>query len=158
SNPVSAIPQSVHQTLRSPGQPLDAATRAFMEPRFGQDFSHVRVHADAQAAESARAVNAQAYTVGKDIAFAHAQYTPSTAGGRELIAHELVHTIQQGDHGSATARSSNLEVARAADSSEREAEQLSRRAVESPGNFSRSEGISATRMGLQRKLAVNPAD
>ena len=61
---VGQVPPIVHEVLRSPGQPLDAATRAFMEPRFGHDFSGVRVHTDAQAADSARAVNAQAYTVG----------------------------------------------------------------------------------------------
>src|SRR5712692_51863 len=57
------VPDIVHEVLRSPGQPLNAATRAFMEPRFGHDFSQVRVHTDAKAAESARAVNGQAYTV-----------------------------------------------------------------------------------------------
>jgi hypothetical protein len=55
--------------LRSSGQPLDAAARAFMEPRFGYDFSRVRVHADSKAAKSAEAVNAQAYTVGSNIVF-----------------------------------------------------------------------------------------
>src|SRR6266481_6002155 len=58
----SEVPPIVHEVLRSPGQPLDAATRAFMEPRFGHDFSRVRVHTDAKAAASARAVNALAYT------------------------------------------------------------------------------------------------
>ena len=60
---VNEVPPIVHEVLRSPGQPLDAATRAFMEPRFGHDFSNVRVHTDAKAAESARTVNALAYTV-----------------------------------------------------------------------------------------------
>jgi len=63
-------PPIVHEVLRSPGRPLDAATRAFMEPRFGHDFSKVRVHADAEAAASARAVNALAYTVGNHVVFA----------------------------------------------------------------------------------------
>src|SRR5437867_13157557 len=60
----SEVPSIVHEVLRSPGQPLDPATRAFMEPRFGHDFTGVRVHTNAQAAESARAVHARAYTVG----------------------------------------------------------------------------------------------
>ena len=64
SSAPEAVPPIVHDVLRSPGAPLDAQTRAFMEPRFGHDFSRVRVHTDAQAAESARAVNALAYTVG----------------------------------------------------------------------------------------------
>src|SRR5262249_50639471 len=61
-------PSLVHEVLRSPGQPLDAATLTYFEPRFGRDFSHVRIHTDARAAESARAVNALAYTVGRHIA------------------------------------------------------------------------------------------
>src|SRR5262245_44078336 len=62
SPPVGGVPPIVHEVLRSPGQPLDAQTRAFMEPRFGHDFSGVRVHTDARAAESAQAVNSLAYT------------------------------------------------------------------------------------------------
>jgi|GEM_PF-4380897 len=87
-------PPIVHEVLGSPGQPLDAATRSFMEPRFGHDFSHVRVHTDAKAAESAKAVNALAYTVGKDVVFGAGAYQPRTNQGRSLMAHELAHTIQ----------------------------------------------------------------
>ncbi len=78
-----------------PGEPLDAAARNFFEPRFGQDFSRVRVHTDARAAESAAAVNASAYTIGKEIAFGRNQYAPSSDAGQRLLAHELAHTIQQ---------------------------------------------------------------
>ena len=85
----------VNEVLHSPGQPLDAATRAFMEPRFGHDFSRVRVHTDAKAAESARAVNARAFTMGNDVVFGTGQYLPIESAGRKLLAHELVHTIQQ---------------------------------------------------------------
>jgi hypothetical protein len=81
--------------LRSPGQPLDPATRAFMEPRFGHDFSHVRVHADANAAESARAVNALAFAVGHHVAFGTGRYSPQTEAGSRLLAHELAHVVQQ---------------------------------------------------------------
>jgi hypothetical protein len=88
-------PPIVHEVLRSPGQPLDEGTRAFMEPRFGQDFSQVRLHTDARAAESARAVNALAYTVGRDVVFGVGQYAPYTSPGQRLIAHELAHTVQQ---------------------------------------------------------------
>jgi hypothetical protein len=86
----------VHDVLHSPGQPLDAGTRAFMEPRFGHDFSQVRVHTDAKAAESARAVNALAYTVGRNMVFGAGQYAPGTSEGRWLMAHELTHVVQQG--------------------------------------------------------------
>ena len=95
SSSVRDVPSIVHDVLRSSGQPLDAATRALMEPRFGHDFSGVRVHTDAGAAESAQAVNALAFTVGRDIAFAYGQYAPSTNEGRKLIAHELTHVVQQ---------------------------------------------------------------
>ena len=81
--------------MRSPGHALDEDTRAFMEPRFGVDLSGVRVHTDARAAESARAVQAHAYTVGQDIVFAPNRFAPGTGSGRELLAHELAHTVQQ---------------------------------------------------------------
>jgi hypothetical protein len=90
-----ALPDSVHETLRAPGQILDAASRAFFEPRFGHDFGRVRVHADAKAAESARAVNAVAYTVGNDVVFSAGRYSPATPTGRRLLAHELTHVVQQ---------------------------------------------------------------
>jgi len=92
----NSVPPIVHDVLRSPGQPLDAGSRAFMEPRFGHDFSQVRVHTDAKAAESARTVNALAYTVGQDVVLGSGQYSPQTSRGRWLLAHELAHTIQQG--------------------------------------------------------------
>lgn len=92
--PASA-PESVHRTLASPGRPLDAGTRDFMESRFGHDFSQVRVHTDSQAGESARAINAHAYTAGSDIAFAPGKYQPESQSGRQLLAHELAHTVQQ---------------------------------------------------------------
>ena len=93
--PFDGVPPIVNHVLRSPGQPLDQATRVFFELRFGHDFSPVRVHTDDQAAASARAVNAQAYTVGYEIAFAAGRYTPDTAAGRLLLAHELTHVVQQ---------------------------------------------------------------
>jgi hypothetical protein len=151
----SGIPLIVHEVLRSNGQPLDAATRAFMEPRLGydfsaipvhtvpqkrtqpeltinqpgdvhekeadrladrvgkelphplsasvpqHDFSHVRVHTDAKAGESARAINALAYTVGREVVFAPGQYAPHSPTGRRLLAHELAHVLQQTRNGSA---------------------------------------------------------
>ena len=94
----STAPPIVHDVLRSPGQPLNPNTRGFMESRFGHDFSQVRVHTDARAAESARAVNARAYTVGRDIAFGSGQYTPGSSTGQRLLAHELAHVMQQQSH------------------------------------------------------------
>jgi hypothetical protein len=91
----NTVPAMVHEVLRSPGQPIDLAARAFMEPRFGHDFSQVRVHTDAMAAESARAVKAQAYSVGHRLVFDTGQYTPGTLAGKKLLAHELTHVVQQ---------------------------------------------------------------
>ena len=85
----------VHEVLRSPGQPLDSETHAYMEPRFGHDFSRVRIHSDVKAAESARAIDALAYAVGQDVAFAEGKYRPDTNAGKSLIAHELAHVVQQ---------------------------------------------------------------
>ncbi|TVR78087.1 MAG: DUF4157 domain-containing protein [Rhodospirillales bacterium] len=90
------VPAIVHDVLRGPGQPLDPGTRAFFEPRFGHDFSRVRVHTDARAAESARAVNARAYTVGSDIVFTQGAFAPGSRAGGQLLAHELAHVVQQG--------------------------------------------------------------
>jgi Domain of unknown function (DUF4157) len=92
---VSEVPPIVHEVVRAPGQPLDRHTRAFMEPRFGHDFSEVRIHTDAKAVESAQAVNAYAYTVGRDVVFGRGNYAPETNPGRKLLAHELAHVIQQ---------------------------------------------------------------
>ncbi len=90
-------PSIVHDVLSSSGQPLDPTDRAFFEPRLGYDFSQVRVHAGSKAAESARAVNALAYTVGQNIVFGLGQYAPYAEKGLHLLAHELTHVVQQSD-------------------------------------------------------------
>lgn len=77
------------------GRPLDSASRAFFEPRFGQGFSQVRVHDGGAAAASARALRARAFTYGGDVVFAPGEYAPATQEGRRLLAHELTHVIQQ---------------------------------------------------------------
>ncbi|HSE15793.1 MAG TPA: DUF4157 domain-containing protein [Pyrinomonadaceae bacterium] len=94
------LPSIVHDVLSTSGRPLDAGTRAWMEPRFNHDFSGVRVHTDEQAAQSARAVNALAYTVGRDVVFGAGQYAPATERGSHLLAHELTHVVQQTTGGS----------------------------------------------------------
>jgi len=95
TNGAAQAPPMVHATLRSSGRPLDPAARAFFEPRFGRDFGAVRVHDDTAAAASARSVDAVAYTVGHDIVFAQGRYAPDTPPGRQLLAHELAHVVQQ---------------------------------------------------------------
>ena len=87
------VPPVVHDVLHSPGDPLESSTRAFMEERFGHDFSRVRIHAGTQASESAKAVSAQAYTVGQHVVFGRDKYP--AAFGNKLLAHELAHVVQQ---------------------------------------------------------------
>jgi Domain of unknown function (DUF4157) len=88
-------PPIVNQTLARSGTPLDAATRSIFEPRFGQPLDHVRIHTDAMAAESAAAVGAYAYTVGRHIVFGDGQWQPHSDSGQRILAHELGHVFQQ---------------------------------------------------------------
>ena len=88
-------PPIVHATLAQSGHPLDSATRSEMEARFGHDFGDVRIHRNAQAAESARSVDAHAFTVGSHVVFDSGRYAPETLEGRRLLAHELTHVVQQ---------------------------------------------------------------
>jgi hypothetical protein len=89
----SAVADDVASALGS-GRPLEPSVRQMFEPGFGEDFSRVRVHTDAMASESARAVNARAYTLGHDVVFAAEQYAPATMTGKSLLAHELTHVVQ----------------------------------------------------------------
>jgi len=85
------------RALRGSGQPLPKSIRAFFESRFGYDFSHVRIHTDPEAAKLARALNAEAFTYGRDIYFGEGKYNPNTLTGKRLLAHKLVHVVQQGN-------------------------------------------------------------
>ena len=123
-------PPIVHKVLASPGQPLDPSTRDFFEPRFGHDFSRVRVHTDRQAAESVRAVGAVAYTVGSEIAFAEGRYRPRTPQGRRLLAHELAHVA--GQRGAADP-ARNLRIGDRSDPAERDAGAAAELAFKGPG-------------------------
>jgi Domain of unknown function (DUF4157) len=115
------VPPIVHDVLRSPGQALDPTTRAYFEPRFGRDFSQVRVHTDEMAEASARAVGAVAYTVGQDVVFRRGRYAPGTCSGRKLLGHELTHSIQQ----SPAAAGFSLEIGSPDTAAEREADSVS---------------------------------
>jgi hypothetical protein len=153
SEATSEVPPIVHDVLRSPGQPLDASTRAFMEPRFSHDFSRVRVHTDSRAAESAQAVNALAYTVESDVVFASGQYAPQITAGIQLLAHELTHVVQQNGH---TAQSQdNLRIGPVDDSYEREADRFMGR-VNVPGVKRVSSFSSPHEVRLQRKCKPSP--
>lgn len=89
-----AAPSLVHEVLNSGGQPLDAGTRNFFEPRFGQDFENVKIHTGNKAAVSSQSINAHAYTSGSNIVFNEGKYNPGTEGGKRLLGHELTHVLQ----------------------------------------------------------------
>ena len=115
---VSAAPPVVARVVSSPGTSLESATRLSMEQHFGHDFSAVRVHTDAQAAQSAESVEALAYTVGTNLVFGRGQYAPATSAGQHLLAHELTHVLQQtaGAGGSFDTRAAESEADAMADS------------------------------------------
>jgi hypothetical protein len=116
----------VRGVVESPGRPLDAETRAEMEPRFNQDFSRVRVHTDAGAAQSAQAVNANAYTAGSHIVFDSGRYSPASPSGQSLMAHELTHVVQQASGPvAATEVADGLAVSHPSDAFERAAREAS---------------------------------
>ncbi|HEX8674758.1 MAG TPA: DUF4157 domain-containing protein, partial [Longimicrobium sp.] len=117
---------------RGGGQPLDSGTRSFMEPRFGRDFGGVRLHTGPDAAASARGVNARAFTVGQDIYFGAGEYSPRSAPGRRLLAHELTHTVQQSGGSPVPQRA--LRVSQPGDHLEREAERVASRVVDGAGS------------------------
>lgn len=136
---LSEAPSIVDDVLHSPGQQLDAATRAFFEPRFGYDFSRVRVHADLGATESARAVNASAYTVGQHVVFESSQFDPGSHGGRKLLAHELAHVIQQSKPRGSSATSVLEDEAKAVSARASESHQVSISGVVPQGVLLRQE-------------------
>ncbi len=124
--------QQAVATAAQGGAPLSETARSYFEPRFGQDFSDVRVHADAQAAEAASGVNARAYTYGSDIVFGAGQYAPESAEGKRLMAHELAHVLQQRGGGESIQRDVDDDVeaappAETIDSGASEAEPLDKR-------------------------------
>src|SRR5215469_6727185 len=83
-----AVPEIVHDVLQGSGEPLDAESRRYMEPRFNRDFSAVRIHRGPMAAEAAKSVQAAAFTIGRDVVFSDHYYQPQTPLGRYLLAHE----------------------------------------------------------------------
>jgi hypothetical protein len=93
--PPDDTPPSIKNVINSGGQPLDLETRNFFEPRFRMDLSHVRIHSDSAAGQSARSINARAYTLGSNVVFGHGQYRAESESGRHLMAHELTHVLQQ---------------------------------------------------------------
>ena len=99
--------------LSGAGRPLNSSLRAFFEPRFGFDFSRVRIFSDEQAARSAQSMGALAYTAGPNIAFGGRLFQPGTGDGRRLLAHELTHVVQQGHAAAMERRGVKVAVGRA---------------------------------------------
>ena len=140
-------PSIVYDVLRTPGQPLETESRNLMEDHFGFDFSGVRVHTDEQAHRSAEATDAYAYTVGQDVVFASGRYSPNTSAGRELLAHELTHVVQQD---SAPASSSGAITMGKQDEHEAAADQT---ATAVTSNNTITPAIGPASLGLQRQPA-----
>jgi hypothetical protein len=151
----TVVPRIIHDVIGTPGHPLDRSTREFMEPRFGHDFSGIRVHTDSRAAESAAAVQARAYTVGHEIVFGAGQFAPASGRGRNLLAHELAHTMQQSRARIGAARPDTIRMSRLADAGERQADAVADRVA--AGTFAPSDlgtGSAAAHGGalLQRQF------
>lgn len=119
-------PPVVKDALNTAGAPLDKTTQGFMESKFGKDFSNVKVHTDATAAQSASAMDASAYTVGSDIVFNKNQYNPANAEGKKLLAHELTHVSQQS---ASETNADGLRVAQLSGSLEKEADNSANAAI-----------------------------
>jgi hypothetical protein len=126
----SSVPSVVEEVLLSSGDPLDRLTRTFMEERLGHDFASVQVHSNDRAAESAAAVNALAYTVGDHVVFGRGHYAPASQAGRQLLAHELTHVIQQDGIASTVSKFSDLRLGNTDDDAEREADTRARQIVD----------------------------
>ena len=154
TDPGSDEPSPVHDVISSGGgQPLDAGLRADMEARLGHDFGDVRVHHDARAEESARSVNAHAYTVGSNIVFQRDRYDPSSDAGRITLAHELTHVIQQRSGPvDGTSAPGGIRLSDPSDRFEREAAANAERVMSAP-----APAISGRRTSRMKKRSQPPS-
>jgi Domain of unknown function (DUF4157) len=149
-------PASVHQVLGSPAQALPQSTQAFFQSRLQHDFSRVQVHTGEAAARSAADVSALAYTVGNHVVFGAGQYFPSTVSGQKLLAHELVHVVQQ-SRGGAPSLQNKLAVGAVDDPAEHEAEALATAAVNSNTNVPlAAPAATAHPVPLLRRVPATP--
>lgn len=147
-------PPIVHDALHLPGQALDQATRQLLEPRFGRDFSGVRVHAGERAAEAARAVNARAFTVGQSIVLGQG-HSVASPNGLRLVAHELAHTIQQ-ERAATPSPEEPIEVGRGDHPTEHEAEELSQAALSGEFEAAAQTATADNAMQLRRDDTDKP--
>src|SRR6185503_8249823 len=148
----SDVPPVVHSVLQDPGQPLDAKTRKFMEPRLGHDFSNVRVHADEQAAQSARSVDALAYTFQSHLVL-DSQYLPRGSYARQrVMAHELSHVVQQSSNTKPQAAGVSSNAAAEADA-DRAAQHIMRGYPANVGTSAAANGLMRTPRSAFRSLS-----
>jgi hypothetical protein len=152
-----AAPEAVGEALAGPGRALESEVRADMALRFGHDFSRVRVHTDARAAESARAVGARAFTVGSEIVFGEREYDPASGAGRKLLAHELAHTVQQSAFASAPVpHSGSLAIEPAETSLERAAADSAGRGTSGAAALGRAPGLAVQRQPVAQEEEEAP--
>ena len=144
----ATVPPIVDEVLQSSGEPLEPATRALMETRFGYDFGNVRIHRGARADESAKSVNALAWTFGRDVVFAADNYVPTSTTGRRLIAHELTHVVQQSSR-SVPLTAETIEIGPTHDACEEEAEACATR-IATGVTLTASRRLTASRPWVQR--------
>lgn len=136
------------QSMKGGGQPLPKSVRNYFEPRFGHDFSHVRVHADSKAGEAAKYINAKAFTIGRDVFFGPGQYSPGDSKAKRLLAHELTHVVQQ----SKTESHDSLLVGNADSSYEIEAASINRQVAEgTPSAEWMASTVTAVPTSIQRQ-------
>lgn len=138
------------------GRPLDGETRSFMEARLGHDFGDVRVHTDSRAGDSAKAVRADAYTVGRDVVFGRGQWSPGTDAGRRMLAHELTHVVQQAAGPvDGTPAPGGIRLSDPSDRFEREAERVADQVMAAPPDVQRE---SAPEEGVQLSAVQREAE
>jgi hypothetical protein len=153
---LKTVPPIVYDVLRSPGQPLDAATRAFREPQFGHYFGHVRVHSDAKAAESAKVVNALAYTVGEHVVLAEGKLPEGSEGVHHLLAHELAHVRQEGNQ-RYTGGNVSLGSQESIEEHEAEAQAVAIGAQADRRGDSHARDLSSVTTGILRRVSAAPS-
>jgi hypothetical protein len=149
----------VHDVVGSGGgSPVEPGARSFLEERMGADFSDVRVHTGGKADESARSINAQAYTVGTDVVFRSGVYEPDTPGGRHVLAHELTHVMQQkAGPVAGTPAAGGISISDPSDSFEQGAERSASQAMASSPTQAAPAGAGAG-ITAQREVADNDDD
>jgi hypothetical protein len=153
---VSTVPEGFEAAMQQSGsgQPLDDGTRSFMESQFGQDFGDVKIHTDNAAAEASQQIQAQAFTTGRDIYFGKGGFQPQTSAGKETLAHELTHVIQQkADPVSGTSIGGGLSISDPADPYEQAASQVGKTIANNPPNQEFPDISSITHSTLHRTMS-----